>query len=228
MIQWAILAVYFAIGLLFVFTGPIARGRQRERIEREWDQSRRSWKSKIGSFSIALGAFIFWPLFLSRKSGEVQNWVRSIQERHTGSLPHNAYQEVMAHLPQSRRADFQKQLSELGYVVTGLVKDVEGTGFAIAITRLSVTSPFSDIPLTLVQRLAPDISSWPLASRMWHLGNDDSRSLPPKIRGWLTHSDDEIWEFLSDQRSWENLAGRGGLARVRNRVVIEIYVTVLS
>lgn len=228
MIQWAILAVYFVIGLLLVFAGPIARDRQREQIEREWEQSHTSWKSKIGSFSIALGTFIFWPLFLSRRKGEVQNWIRSIQKRYADSLPYNAYQQVMTHLPHSRRADFQKQLSELGYVVTGLVKDVEGAEFAVAATSLSATSPFSDIPLTLVQPLASDISSWPLPSRMWHLGSNDSHSLPPKIGGWLTHPDDEIWEFLSDQRSWENLAGRGGLARVRNRVVIEIYVTVLS
>jgi len=228
MSQWAVLAVYLAIGLLFVFAGPIARNRKRERVEREWDQLHTTWKSIIHFFSIALGVFVLWPLFLSRRRGEVQNWIRAIQKRHASSLPHDVYQQIMACLPQARRADFQKRLSELGYVVTGLVKDVEGTEIAIAVTSLSVTSPFTGIPLTLIQQLATDTASWPRASRMWHLGSADSHSLPPEIREWLTHSDDEIWEFSSDQRSWQNFTGRGGLARVRNRVVIETYVTVLS
>ena len=39
---------------------------------------------------------------------------------------------------------------------------------------------------------------------------------------------DEIWRFSSPGKDWEDLAGRGGVALVRNGVPIKVIVTVMN
>jgi len=46
--------------------------------------------------------------------------------------------------------------------------------------------------------------------------------------GLPTKPDDEVWEFASPPESWKHLAGRAGLALVRERTVIDAYVTLMS
>jgi hypothetical protein len=39
---------------------------------------------------------------------------------------------------------------------------------------------------------------------------------------------DELWTFSSPPRTWEDLAGRAGIALVRDGQVIEVIVTMLN
>lgn len=39
---------------------------------------------------------------------------------------------------------------------------------------------------------------------------------------------DELWEFTSPAEYWENLAGRGGVALVRDGKIVETVVTIMS
>ncbi len=39
---------------------------------------------------------------------------------------------------------------------------------------------------------------------------------------------DELWEFSSSSESWDSLAGRAGVALVRNGEVIDSIVTIMS
>lgn len=39
---------------------------------------------------------------------------------------------------------------------------------------------------------------------------------------------DELWEFSSPEDYWRNLAGRGGVALVRNGEIVDTVVTIIN
>jgi hypothetical protein len=39
---------------------------------------------------------------------------------------------------------------------------------------------------------------------------------------------DELWEFSSGSDSWGNLAGRGGIALVRNGEIVDSIITIMN
>jgi hypothetical protein len=122
-----------------------------------------------------------------------------------------------------RQENFRRRLSELGCVITGFAKGPKGEDVAVTVHALSVGTPF-----TLTLSLTGDISSWPDKTREWLLRGRDLSSLPRITREWFANSDDEVWVFSSDPESWRRMAGRAGLACVRERVVIGAFVMVLN
>jgi hypothetical protein len=245
MVPWMIvIAAYFTVGVALVFVGPAARLRRREHEKLEWrayDQPR--WKLTAFSCAIALGIVTLWPVLIVsaarteaaskvdfdlrdplsvEPSAALDRWIADIQNRYSNALPFEDYREIASKLPWIDREHFDSRLAQLGYLVTGFASDPQGQDLAVAVPVLKIGIPFALTglrgradSLPAPRRLAEnEISLDPL-----HHGL--SFELPPK-------PDDEVWEFSSSRDSWEHLAGRAGLALVRERTVIDAYVTMMN
>jgi hypothetical protein len=153
---------------------------------------------------------------------EVHGWIAAVQIGHPHSLPYETYLQIRMQLPWFHEENFRNRLSELGYVITGFAKGPKGEDVPFAARALSVGTPFA-----LTQVLSEDISSWPGVAREW-LGIRHLSSLPSAAHEWFANSDDEVWAFSSDAKSWMRLGGRAGVARVRKNVVIDTCTTVMN
>jgi hypothetical protein len=125
-------------------------------------------------------------------------------------------------LPWSDRERFDRRLAQLGYVVTGFASDPQGQKLAVAVSVLKIGIPFA------LTRLRGRADSLPTPRRL----AEDEVSLDPLHHGLSFQlppkPDDEVWEFSSSQDSWAHLAGRAGLALVRERTVIDAYITMMN
>jgi len=236
------LALYFAAGFLLIFVGPAARLLRREREKLEWqayDQPR--WKLIAFSGAIAVGIILLWPVLVVsaartesaskidllvprsvEPSVELDRWVSEVQKRYANSLPFEAYREIVGKLPWTDYEHFDKQLAQLGCTITGYAKGPEGQDFAVAVPVLKVGMPFT------LTRLRGSIDSLPIPRKLAQneisldpLHHGLSFRLPPR-------PDDEVWEFSTSQDSWQHLAGRAGLALIREKTVIDAYVTMMN
>ncbi|MBS0523756.1 MAG: hypothetical protein JSS04_08980 [Proteobacteria bacterium] len=230
---------YLLVGLVLVFVGPAARLRRQEReeIERQaHDQPR--WKLVAFSGTISLGIIIFWPVLAVsaarteadakahfgllnpdsvEPSAALDRWVSKVQARYSGSLPFEDYREISSKLSWSDQAHFDSRLARLGYVVTGFAIGPEGQEFAVAVTVLKIGTPLA------LTELLGRAGSLPAEGRfsLNPLQHGLQFRLPPK-------PDDAVWQFSSSPDSWAHLAGRAGLALVRERTVVDAYVTSMS
>jgi hypothetical protein len=245
MVPWMIVvAGYFAAGLALVFVGPAARLRRREQEKLEWQAyDQPQWKLTVFSYAIAFGIIILWPVLIVsaarteaaskvdfdllhprsvEPSAALDRWVSDIQNRYSNALPFEDYREIASKLPWTDREHFDSRLAQLGYVVTGFARNPQGQDLAVAVAVLKIGIPFA------LTRLRDRADSLPARRRLAEneisldpLHHGLSFELPPK-------PDDEVWEFSSSRDSWEHLAGRAGLALVRERTVIDAYVTMMN
>jgi hypothetical protein len=240
----AVVVGYFAVGLALVFVGPTARLRRSEQEELRWQaHNQPRWKLIAFSCAIALGINILWPVMVIsaarteaaskvdfdifqprsvQPSAALDRVVSDIRNRYSNALPFEDYQEIASKLPWSDREHFDSRLAKLGYVVTGFATGPERQEFAVAVSVLKIGMPFD------LTRLRGRADSLPVPRKLAEneisldpLHGGHSFRLPPK-------PDDEIWEFSSSQDSWAHLAGRAGLALVRERTVIDAYVTMMN
>jgi hypothetical protein len=237
MVQWiGILASYLSVGLVLVFVGPAARLRRQEQEQEkiEWqiyDQAR--WRRTAFSWAIAVAIMVFWPVLVvsaarieaaaskthfgardphpAEPSPALDRLVSEAQSRYSRALPFEDYQEFSSKLPWSDREHFDSRLAELGYLLTGFATGPEGEGLAVAVGVLQIGMPFA------LTRLLGRAGTLPATLP----GDRPEFRLPPE-------PGDEVWEFSSSPDSWERLAGRAGLALVREGTVIEAYVTAIS
>lgn len=243
LILWTIvLAGYFPVGLAFVFVGPTARLRwfEQEKFELADANAHPRWKLVAFSCATALAIVILWPilivsaaraeaaskvdfnLFDSRSvepSAELDRWISEIRDRYSNSLSFKEYKEILAKLSWTDHHHFDSRLTKLGYAVTGFATDAEGQDIAVAVPVLSIGMP---IGLT---RFRGKAASLPAPRRLSEneisldpLDQNLSFKLQPK-------PNDELWEFSSSRDTWEHLAGCAGLALVRERTVIDAYIT---
>jgi hypothetical protein len=61
------------------------------------------------------------------------------------------------------------------------------------------------------------------ADRMFSRANPQWEELKSSMQ-----PDDELWRFCSPPESWQYLAGRAGVALVRNRTIVSAIVTLLN
>jgi hypothetical protein len=222
---WILVVItYLAVGLFSVLIGPAARQRRIETEKLEWqsfDQPR--WKLKAFAAAIALGIILLWPILVisaKRKesspindfadleeipaSAELSSRISEIRQLYPTSLPFEVYQSVLEKLPWSDETHFDKQLEELGYVVVGFAKSSDGQEIAVA---------------TSVLKIGMSIELTGLRGTAASAGISFRTAQKP---------DDEVWDFSSSRDSWQHLAGRAGLALVRDGTVIETSVTVMN
>jgi hypothetical protein len=239
-----VIAGYFSVGLALVFVGPAARLRRREHEKLEWqayDQPR--WKLIAFSCAIALGIVTLWPVLIVsaarteaaskvdfdllhprsvEPSAALDRWIADIQNRYSNPLPFDDYREISSKLPWSDREHFDSRLAQLGYVVTGFASDPQGQELAVAVSVLKIGIPFA------LTRLRGRADSLPTPRRL----AEDEIALDPHHHGLsFRHPpkpNDEVWEFSSSQDSWAHLAGRAGLALVRERTVVDAYITMMN
>jgi hypothetical protein len=137
-------------------------------------------------------------------------------------LPFEDYQEFSSKLPWTDREHFDSRLAQMGFVVTGFATGREGQELAVAIPVLEIGMPFA---LTTLRGRAGSLpATHPPATgeiSLDPLQHGPKFRLPPK-------PDDEVWQFSSSPDSWEHLAGRAGLALVREGTVIDAYVTMMN
>lgn len=245
MAPWIIaLAGYFALGLTFVFIGPAARLRRNELENLVWqahDQAR--WKLIAFSCAIALGVIILWPALVVsaarteaaskphfglrdpdpvEPSGASDRWVSEVQSRYSNSLPLEDYREISSKLPWTDREHFDSRLAQLGYVVTGFATGPDNQALAVAFPVLGIGMP---VAMTRQRGKAGALPP----PRLPREGEISVDPLQHGLRFRLPMKpDDEVWEFSSSPDSWEHLAGRAGLALVRDRTVVDAYVTLMS
>ena len=241
-VLFLVVITYLAVGLFCVLIGPAARQRRIETEKLEWqsfDQPR--WKLKAFDAAIALGIILLWPiLVISAKkkdsspiidfagleeiapSAELASRISEIRQRYPISLPFDVYQSVLKKLPWSDKTHFDKQLEELGYVVMGFAKTSDGQEVAVAMSVLKI-----GISIELTRRRGT-VASLPKPRKP----SSNERSFDPLDAGISFRTaqkpDDEIWDFSSSRDSWQHLAGRAGLALVRDGTVIEHYVSVMN
>ena len=156
-------------------------------------------------------------------SAALHRGVSDIQNRYSNALPFEDYQEIASKLPWTDRERFDSRLAQLGYVITGFATDPQGQDLAVALSvALKIGIPFA------LTELRGRASSLPAPRRL----AENEISLDPPHHGELFEfppkPDDEVWEFSSSRDSWEHLAGRAGLAFVRERTVIDAYVTMMN
>jgi hypothetical protein len=77
-------------------------------------------------------------------------------------------------------------------------------------------------------------AEWLRLARKWEIA-EDGKSIPFGFgnRLWrefvaLMQEGDELWEFGSGDLSWQNLAGRAGIAIVRNGEIFDCRVTLMN
>ncbi len=69
----------------------------------------------------------------------------------------------------------------------------------------------------LTNRITPeDLRGEPGGSRFWK----------PLLNAY--REGDELWEFSTPKHSWENLAGRGGVALVRDGVIVDSIASIAA
>lgn len=238
----AAIVAYFAFGLIFVFVGPAARQRRAERQKLEWqayDQPK--WKLKVFSALIAAGIGLLWPFLVvsaARKetnskidlidlpdvapSDELDHWISEVRKLYSDSLPFESYSEIVKKLPWNDRMHFDSYLAKQGYLITGFATGPKGQDFSVATSVLHIGMPIS------LTRMRGKAGSLPPTRKLAEneisidpLSHDLSFQVP-------TQPDDEVWEFSSSKDSWNNLAGRAGVALVRKGAVIEINVTIMN
>jgi hypothetical protein len=155
-------------------------------------------------------------------SAELSSRISEIRQRYPTSLPFDVYRSVLNNLPWSDKTHFDKQLEELGYVVMGFAKSLDGQEIAVAMSVLKIGI---SIELT---RLRGAVASLPKPRKL----SSNEPSLDPLDAGISFRTaqkpDDEVWDFSSSRDSWQHLAGRAGLALVRDGTVIETYVTLMN
>ena len=246
MVSWiiALAAGYFAVGLTFVFAGPAARLRryELESLECQADDQPR-WKLIAFSYAIALTIIVLWPALVVsaarteagskvhfglrdpqpvEPSAALDRCVSEIQTKYSSSLPFEDYRKLRSELPSADRVHFDSWLAQLGYVVTGFATGPDGQEFAVAVPVLGIGMPFA---LTKLRGRAgsPPSPHRPAEGQVSldPLQHGLKFRLPPK-------PEDEVWQFSSSSDSWAHLAGRAGLALIRERTVIDAYVTMMS
>jgi hypothetical protein len=213
-----------------------------ESLERQaHDQPR--WKLIAFSSAVALGIILLWPVLVVsaarteagakanfglrdphpvEPSATLDRWISEVQTRYSTSLPLEDYQKISAKLPWTDREHFDSRLARLGYVVTGFATGPDSQEFAVSVPVLGIGMPFA------LTKLRGKAGSLPAP----RLPREGEISLDPLQHGLdfglPTKPDDEVWEFSSSSDSWEHLAGRAGLALVRERIVIDAYVTLMN
>jgi hypothetical protein len=232
------LALYGAIGLAFVFVGLAARLLRRERGRPAWQaDDRPRWKHAAFAGATLLGILVLWPVLVSAArteaaakagppdprpagpSAELDRWMARIRENPAKSLSFAAYRKIVDKLPWTDREHLDEQLARLGVMITGYVKDAQGNAVPATVRVLEVGSPFTLIASrgragslpTPPALAAGEISADPLRHGL-------SFRLPVR-------PDDEVWVFSSSPDTWRHLAGRAGLALIREGTVIDAYVT---
>jgi len=127
-----------------------------------------------------------------------------------------AYTAAVDGLPWADRLHFDKQLHELGYVITGFAKGPEGNSVPVAIPAILEIG--LGLPIELIRKSSISSDSKTRTVRRLFDVRFDTETLP----------DDEIWEFSSSADSWQNFAGRAEQALVRNGVVIELGIAIMN
>lgn len=153
MILWPIsLGLYLAIGLVFVFFGPAARRRRRERSMLEFFDQPPRWKLLAVSASMTVRIIVLWPVLVVSaariKSGvtlqmselsdhaspKLDQLISEARNQYCDfMLPLETFRELEAKIPWTDREHFESQLSELGFMITGFVKNCEGQDVPAAI-----------------------------------------------------------------------------------------------
>ena len=113
--------------------------------------------------------------------------------------------------------DIRFRLDQLGYTVTGFARDSNGHDVAVAFRVLQMGVPFD------LGQFLGKVGTL----RTYREGRE------PHLIRWRSFSltplpEDEVWEFRSSDESWRYLAGRAGVALVRDKVVIDTFVTVMN
>lgn len=233
------LALYGAIGLAFVFVGPSARLLRHERERLAWqadDQPR--WKHAAFAGVLALCILVLWPVLVvsaarteaaakagppdphpAGPSAELDRRMARIREKPARSLSFAAYRDIVDTLPWTDWKHLDEQLARLGVTITDYVTDAQGNAVPATVRVLEAGSPFTLTALrgqvgslpTPPALVAGEISADPLRHSL-------SFRLPVR-------PDDEVWMFSSSPDTWRHLAGRAGLALIREGTVIDAYVT---
>ncbi len=139
-------------------------------------------------------------MFFAKVTRELDRLIAGIESRHSKFIPVEMYRELSKKLKIKDQQRINARLTQLGYVVSEFAQDLNGNDIAADIS--------------VVNRLADPISL--------------SRAQDKHIAVWKTKFSDEIFEFSSSPESWNRLAGRAGVALVRDGIVIDIVVTVMN
>lgn len=138
-------------------------------------------------------------------SSEVERQISDIRAQYGDSLPVEVYRAAIAPLSWSDRFHFDDQLQQLGKHITGFARRPECDFIPVAIPILEIGLPIK------LRGLALPNESEAVCFR--------TKSLPQ----------DEIWHFSTSADRWEkHLSQRAGLALVRDGVVIELSVSIMS
>jgi hypothetical protein len=140
-----------------------------------------------------------------------------------GSVPFEVYWSLpIERLSSDDRPRFRQALGASGYTVTGFATAPDGRDVPAVPKVADIGMP---VRLTKLRGTAHALPAIPTDVRKGRL--------PDPLRGGPrfsipTNAEDEVWEFWSSRESWQTLMGRGGLALVRDSILIDGYVTVMN
>jgi hypothetical protein len=146
-----------------------------------------------------------------------------VRATYAGSVPFEVYWSLpVERLPYDDRAHFRRALAASDYMVTGFATGPDGRDLPAAAKVAGIGMPLRLTRLRGTAHVLPEVPTLPEEGR-----------LPDPLRGGLrfsiaTIAEDEVWEFWSSTESWRMLMGRGGLALVRDRTVVDAYVTIMN
>ncbi|MGY2995081.1 hypothetical protein [Mesorhizobium sp. URHB0026] len=213
----AAILIYITAGVFFVFVGPAAQSR---RIETAMARAsaRKAWQPRAFSALLGTGIVLLWPFFVPSawKSNRVNFSHKQTMFTSAMPPPSNA---VTASIQEAKRQgpsilsfdefrEIGKGLGTLGQLA--LLEEIENLGYTV-----NGATTEAGISMSVVPSVMREIGS-PIVLRK----SDRKLENAPK--------DEEVWYFTTDRQHWSNLAGRAGLAFVRDRTVVKIIINVMS
>jgi hypothetical protein len=223
LLMTAALAAYLAVGIALVSIGPIAHLRrcEQEKLSRQHPR----WGIIVFLFRL----IVFWPLLMA-SAIRVHRCLSDLQTRYSVSLPFEVYLEARGKISWSDHEHFHTRLSQLGYLITGFTK-----GDDYAVTVPVVVKLWSPIALTRIRSNGVSLPPPRIVAAKAGEGSFKETWDHMADRSALRASfllplqaGDEIWHFSSSPDSWARMAGRAGLALVRDRTVVEVVVTMMN
>ena len=139
-------------------------------------------------------------LNLIRPLGKVDRLILEIQRQYAEAMLLEDYHRYRSGLGAAGQAQFASRLRLLGYVVIGFATRGDGTEIAADIS--------------VVERHGEPISL---------------RALPSQeVAIWEARAGEDVMRFSTSPDSWHHLAGRAGYALVRENVVVDLRIEVMS
>jgi hypothetical protein len=164
------------------------------------------------------------------RAAALDRCLSDLQTRYSVSLPFEAYLEARSKISWSDHEHFHERLSQLGYLITGFTK-----GDHYAVTGPVVVRLWSPIALTRMRSKADSLPPPRIVAAnagdgsykvTWEHMADRSALGASFLLPLL--AEDEIWHFSSSPDSWARMAGRAGLALLRERTVVQVIVTMMN